>query len=63
MESVQERLRRYWLEIGDDRANRGLWSMSQERRNRLFSPALIGIAGPEQDIVDDYEINYKETYT
>ena len=63
MESTEERLNRDWLNIGDDRASRELWSMSQERRDRLYSPNLIGATGPNPpDVLDDYEINYDETY-
>ena len=61
MESVEERLARDWFNIRDDRADRELWSMSQERRDRLYSPALIGVS--ERDIADDYENKYKELYT
>ena len=65
MESVEERLRRDWLEIGDDRADRELWSMSQERRERLYHPALIGVTGSapgEPEEVNIYAENYKELY-
>lgn len=63
MESTEDRLKRDWLNIGDDRADRELWSMSQERRDRLYSPNLIGVSGPNPpDVLDDYEINYAETY-
>ena len=63
MESTEDRLKRDWLNIGDDRADRELWSMSQERRDRLYSPNLIDVTGPNPpDVLDDYEINYDETY-
>lgn len=61
MESTEERLDRDWLNIKDDRADRELWSMSQERRDRLYSPNLIGVSEP--DAKDDYENKYKELYT
>lgn len=64
MESTEDRLKRDWLSIGDDRANRELWSMSQERRDRLYAPNLIGVSAPQEpDSIDDYEINYSETYS
>ena len=65
MESVEERLRRDWLEVKDDRADRELWSMSQERRDRLYSPALIGVTGPEPEVPEDtniYSEKYEENY-
>lgn len=61
MESTEDRLKRDWLNVGDDRADRELWSMSQERRDRLYSPNLIGVSEP--DGKDDYENKYKELYT
>jgi hypothetical protein len=60
MESTAERLNRDWLQVGDDRAQRELWSMSQERRDRLYSPNLIGVSGPDAE--DDYENSYTDTY-
>lgn len=62
MESVEERLARDWLNIGDDRADRELWSMSQERRDRLYSPALIGVTAPNQTVDNIYLENYEEEY-
>lgn len=65
MESTEERLDRDWLNIKDDRADRELWSMSQERRDRLYSPALIGETGPapeEPENTNIYAENYKELY-
>lgn len=61
MESTEDRLKRDWLNVRDDRADRELWSMSQERRDRLYSPNLIGVSEP--DTKDDYENKYKELYT
>lgn len=61
MESTESRLNRDWLNIKDDRAERELWSMSQERRDRLYSPNLIDVSEP--DVKDDYENKYKELYT
>lgn len=60
MESTEDRLKRDWLNVQDDRADRELWSMSQERRDRLYHPNLVGISGP--DIEDDFEEKYKEIY-
>ena len=63
MESTEDRLNRDWLQIKDDRADRELWSMSQERRERLYYPALIGKTGPvDPEIPVDGNI-YAENYT
>lgn len=65
MESTEDRLNRDWLQIKDDRAERELWFMSQERRDRLYSPNLIGVTGPppvEPENTNIYAENYKENY-
>lgn len=65
MESTESRLNRDWLNIQDDRADRELWSMSPERRDRLYSPVLIGKTGPapeEPEKTNIYAENYKELY-
>lgn len=66
MEPIEERLRRDWLEIIDDRPDRGLWSMTQERRDRMYYPVLVDVNGPlEPETPIDgniYAENYEEDY-